>query len=596
MLHIEKWLGSVKFRYTLMGSLFGAMFPVFAYFLLDHPRALFAIICTAPFFLGLFARVAGAKQENLENQYKETQEDLAEVQEISREIVKESPSAIVCKDYESGQGVFIEWNSAAEKLWGFEREAVVGKTGDQLFPREQADFVQKRDLEILASGELDFSNQKIMGSPANPEMVAEIKTWKVPIKDSNGRHRFLLEISSDVTEEMKAKKRLVRAKELAESGVQSKARFLATMSHEIRTPMNAVLSCANLLLDNVRKPENVALLKTIQNSGDILLTLINDILDFSKIESGKIGLEKTPFNLVENTEETVELFKPKAVEKGVTLSCCVSEEVPLWIEGDATRFKQVLSNLIGNAVKFTRDKVEVVLGGDPCGVGLWELKLSVIDNGRGVPEEAKERLFQDFSQVDASTTRKFGGTGLGLAICRGIVEEMRGKIWVESSIGKGATFSFTVTAKEAKPVFSKEKEELSTADLKMAEEYPLRILMAEDNTVNQMVAKKIIKKLGYEMDIVANGREAVDAVLLKDYDIVFMDQHMPEMDGVEATKEIRRRLNEGPQIVALTASAFKEDKDRCLRSGMDDFLTKPIEMNKVAAVLEKCGVMKKKVA
>ncbi len=398
--------------------------------------------------------------------------------------------------------------------------------------------------------------------------------------------KFIVNLESIVNHRTKE---LMKAKDLAEEGVKAKAKFLATMSHEIRTPMNAVLSCTNLLLDNIENPENIRLLKTVQNSSDTLLTLINDILDFSKIESGKMDLEVEPFDLQENTKEIVDLLNSKASEKGCILMCQLDQTVPRWIRGDVTRYRQVLTNLIGNAVKFTDNKVQVSVQAKPVSEGKYEIEVSVKDNGIGIPEEAKAKLFQDFNQADSSTTRKFGGTGLGLAICKGIIDTMGGRIWAESELNKGSTFKFAIIAEKTKTRKSQKKVKLSEVNPNMAMEHPLKILMAEDNTVNQMVAKKLLAKLGYRVDIVANGLEAVDAVKTYEYDVVLMDQHMPELDGVEATRKIRQFAPAKLRIYALTASAFKEDRDRCFEAGMNGFLTKPININEIVTALSECA-------
>lgn len=386
----------------------------------------------------------------------------------------------------------------------------------------------------------------------------------------------------------KAQEELKLERDKALAAVETKARFLATMSHEIRTPMNAVLSCTNLLFDSVNKPENVKLLKTVYRSGNTLLALINDILDFSKIESGKMELESEPFGLHDNTKEIVDLLSTQGSERGAVFSYRISEDVPSWIFGDVTRFRQILTNLVGNALKFTKNKVEVSVTSCALGGGRHEIKVSVSDNGIGMPEYVHSKLFQDYSQVDASTVRKFGGTGLGLAICKGLTEAMDGEIWVESRLHHGSTFHFTLIASEAEADHSKRRIEPAKVDPEMSLKNPLKILVAEDNSVNQMIIRKMLAKLGYRVDIVSNGLEAVDTVRKQSYDLVLMDQHMPEMDGVEATRKIRQFSRKKPLIFALTASAFKEDKDRCLDVGMNGFLTKPIDMEELVGALKEC--------
>lgn len=373
----------------------------------------------------------------------------------------------------------------------------------------------------------------------------------------------------------------------AEVAMQTKSRFLATMSHEIRTPMNAVLSSAHLLLDEIKNPAQVKLLKTILTSGDSLLILINDILDFSKLESGKMDIEHEPFHLVGAVQEAIDLLNSQASEKGITLNYQIDPRTPEWIFGDSIRYKQVLINLISNAIKFTHDYVEVQISGESLGSQQFEIFTSIKDNGIGIPKVAQSQLFQDFKQVDASTARKYGGTGLGLAICKGIVEAMKGQIQVKSEPDKGAEFYFHFTTESAPAGEIKKKTTLSKIHPHMAQEHPLRILLAEDNSVNQMVAQKMLAKLGYSIDIAQNGREVLEKLKTQSYDVILMDQHMPELDGLQTTEIIRREQKFQPQIMALTASAFKEDKDKCLKAGMNGFLSKPIDIAEVVAALKK---------
>lgn len=373
---------------------------------------------------------------------------------------------------------------------------------------------------------------------------------------------------------------LKKEKSKAKESEKSKSRFLATMSHEIRTPMNAILSCTNLLLSEKNSPEVKEMLSTIKTSGDSLLVLINDILDFSKIESGKIELENNILNLKLCVKSVIDLLEAKASQDKKSLSLNIASDVPNFINGDVTRLRQVLVNLVGNAVKFTKDKVEIKIESLSQSSKEVELKFSVIDNGIGVPKEAIGKLFQDFSQVDASTTRKFGGTGLGLAISKGIVDSMQGEIGVVSEEGHGAEFYFIIkTTIEEDPGISSvvTKYELDES----TKNQELNILLAEDNSINQLVAKKILKKLGMTADVASNGLEAIELMKFKKYDLILMDQHMPEMDGVEATEKIRAMDIPQPIIYALTASAFLEDKERCLSAGMNGFLSKPIILDEL---------------
>lgn len=389
---------------------------------------------------------------------------------------------------------------------------------------------------------------------------------------------------------------------------QVKSQFLANMSHEIRTPMNGILSCTNFLSEKMKDNESQKLIDTIQSCGDSLMVIINDILDFSKLEAGKIELEEAPFNLSYNVENIVDLMRGKASENGAVIDFHIADEVPAWVLGDVTRWRQVITNLVSNAIKFTKSQVDVFVQLIPSEKVFSKqvhqegessqnvvIEFVVVDNGIGISREGQKKLFQDFAQVDASTTRKFGGTGLGLSISRGIVERMGGKIWVESEEGKGAQFHVSIPFEiadnqEVQKIIAENEGRTKSpfaVDPEMAAKLPLKILVAEDNSVNQMVIRTLLSKLGYQAEIVSDGLQALKALEEQHYDVVLMDQHMPIMDGTEATKKIRASSKVSPQvkIIALTASAFKEDRDRCLASGMNSFLSKPLQTQELIAAL-----------
>jgi signal transduction histidine kinase len=383
------------------------------------------------------------------------------------------------------------------------------------------------------------------------------------------------------------------AKKVASELAKTKASFLATMSHEIRTPLNGILGCANILLDTVKDKEHIKLTETITQCGHSLLKLVNDILDFAKIESGKIELENEAFNLHQFLAEIVHLFSHEAKRKSLSLTVEYGKNVPDWIFGDFTRLRQILSNLISNAIKFTeKGFVTIEINESPehstesaAGKEVG-LTFSVKDSGIGINTAAQSKLFTSFSQANSSIEKKFGGTGLGLAISKALVELMKGRIWLNSTEGVGSTFNFTILTK---PVTKKNKTRVKkvTFNKTMANEHPLKILLAEDNRVNQFVAKNTIQKIGYKIDIASNGIEALEMLKNYPYDVVLMDCMMPEMDGLEATALIKKSpdLYGTPKVIALTASALKEDKEKCAEVGMDDFLSKPLDMNEIIRVL-----------
>ena len=412
-----------------------------------------------------------------------------------------------------------------------------------------------------------------------------------PIKNEHNEIIGVAVFAQDITDKKRNEEALLKAKNEALQAAQAKSDFLSNMSHEIRTPMNAIIGITDLLLDKLAIPENREYLQSIKYSADNLLHIINDILDLSKIEAGKVELEEEPFNLEQKINELKRTFQPKANEKKIELITTITKDVPAYVKGDQFRLNQILLNLISNAIKFTSKgsitvRVELKKGSaENC-----TLLFSVTDSGIGIAEDKLNSIFDTFTQAYTDTTRKFGGTGLGLAISKNLVQLQQGYMGVHSKLGAGSTFYFeipykTVSPQEIKNIVPQQNQMIDDA-LKKNNASLLsgaRILLVEDNSLNQFVAKQLLKKWESEVAVAETGVEALHMLAETEFDIVLMDLQMPEMNGFEATAQIRSGattvLNPKIPIIALTADAFEETRKRVIEAGMNDFITKPFKQD-----------------
>jgi PAS domain S-box-containing protein len=525
---------------------------------------------------------------------KEAEQALQRSEEKFRQLAENIREVFWVQSLTPGEESYV--SPAYESMWGRSCESFYRD------PRSWAEAIHPDDRERAVAAFADDVRAESVETEYRIRTPRGEEKWirdrAFPVYNESGRRIRMVGVAEEITHHKRYEAELVRAREGADAANQAKSRFLANMSHEIRTPMNGVIGMLQLLQGTDLTEEQRRFADVAQSSGRTLLALVDDILDLSKIEARKITIENRRFNLRELVEGVVQLLSVQASEKGQYVRWCVAPEIPDYVRGDAHRLRQILNNLMSNAIKFT-GRGTIDLSAELVSIDdvKTTLRFEVRDTGIGLSEGQIATLFSPFVQADTSTTRRYGGTGLGLAICKQLAEMMGGQIGVKSREREGSTFWFTAVLGRIaleEQVASVEDERLLGSLLLAVPEAHVgtghlghgeRILVAEDNLTNVEVIVALLQKLGYQVDAVGNGADAVVAVGCGKYDLVLMDCEMPMMDGYEATARIRASTRPDVPIVALTADAMPADRERCLAAGMNDYLAKPVELARLAAVL-----------
>ncbi|MCX6855266.1 MAG: ATP-binding protein, partial [Verrucomicrobia bacterium] len=516
----------------------------------------------------------------------------------------------------SPDGTIVTFNRTAEQKLGYTAEEVIGKQSPAIIHVPEEVITRARELSTELGREIQPGFETFIAKAAIGEI--DEREWTYVRKDGShfpvrlsvtalfnerGKITGYLGVGSDITEQKRAAEELLQAKETAEGASRAKSDFLATMSHEIRTPMNGIIGMSSLLLDTDLQPKQREMVDAVRQSGEALMTIIEDILDFSKIEARKLDLVDEAFRLDSVIRGVVDLLHHKAAAREIELIVNIAPDVPHSLIGDPGRLRQILMNLVGNGIKFTDDghiRIEVRRLDSPPADPVT-LEMSVTDTGIGMTPEQQAQLFQAFTQVDSSTTRRFGGTGLGLAICKRLVELMGGQIGVESQRHAGSRFWLRLPMRVALTQELPLAEENTASDEKAAitsfGDIKPRILVVEDNEVNARMAMMMLEKHGYPAEIARDGEEAVDRFASGVYDGVLMDCHMPHMDGYQATRAIRE-IEASPiwkrprcRIIAMTANVMAGERERCLEAGMDDYVSKPLRAKPLTEALNRIQVL-----
>ncbi|NQZ08373.1 MAG: response regulator [Algicola sp.] len=450
---------------------------------------------------------------------------------------------------------------------------------------------QKHHVRGYESGAVDYIEKPINDEILIPKIRFFLKLYHAQQQLEQalaGEKSANTQLQNEIELREKLEQERLQALQQAQLASKHRAQFLATMSHEIRTPLNGVLGMAQLIGQMQLTDELRDKIDIIINSGSLLMTLINDILDFSKLDSGQIEFENIPFDLAHTINDVMSLLAVNITGKDIDLSMEYPSDEPTHFSGDPSRISQILVNLLGNAIKFTESGfIRIKAKCHPLNTNQTQVRLTVQDSGIGIDKAHIDKLFNSFTQADSSTTRKFGGTGLGLSICKQLVELMGGKIWLESELGKGSCFfvEFVLTP-VATTVDDNATNQTECQKMPQTAHFDAKILLVEDNEINQLVAANMLENFGLVVDIAVDGQQAIECFRQNSYDLIFMDCLMPVMDGFEATKAIRAmQTNHRTPIVALTANALAQDREKCFKVGMDDFVTKPFTATQLEKVL-----------
>lgn len=536
------------------------------------------LICMAYMFMSFtksglanfrITQTLGAKESELKRANQRMVSDQKELRKLSL-VARKANDSIVLTDPERR----IIWvNEAFSRVTGFSAKEAVGQKIAELLSGDDESLLLPQDIDEAVGAGKPFRGEMVNITKDNRRIWVEVNIF--PVHDASGEVEFFVGIERDVTEAKKHAEEMVQARHAAEQGARAKSEFLANMSHEIRTPLTGIIGMTDILAETGLSEEQKGYLRTIAGSSQSLMTVINDVLDLSQLDAGKMELNPAPFRIDTLFQDTVALLTASAKQANTALSLEFFSETSLSIDADQSRLRQVAINLIGNAIKFTKDgdiniRVEIIeAAGGP------RLKFEVKDTGIGIAKNKLDKIFDRFTQAERDTVTQFGGTGLGLTISRNIIELMGGRISVTSKLGLGTTFLVDIPVKLAADLGS---EEDLTAPV--TEDFDhlagLKILIAEDNQTNRLLLSKYLDGLPIFLRFAADGVEAVSATEALNPDLIFMDVSMPGMSGLEATRQIRRLDIPQPTIVALTAHAFDTEMQSCLKAGMDHFLTKPI--------------------